>query len=44
MIPSPGSGSLLLRVAREVGSHNLEFCGQEQNPTTHNLARMNMLA
>ncbi|MCE7626438.1 type I restriction-modification system subunit M, partial [Vibrio fluvialis] len=31
------------RVAREVGSHNLEFCGQEQNPSTYNLARMNML-
>ncbi|MCX8800673.1 type I restriction-modification system subunit M [Vibrio parahaemolyticus] len=41
--PTCGSGSLLLRVAREVGSHNLEFCGQEQNPSTFNLARMNML-
>ncbi|EHH1181012.1 type I restriction-modification system subunit M [Vibrio vulnificus] len=41
--PTCGSGSLLLRVAREVGSHNLEFCGQEQNPSTYNLARMNML-
>ncbi|GAD79011.1 type I restriction-modification system subunit M [Vibrio ezurae] len=41
--PTCGSGSLLLRVAREVGSHNLEFSGQEQNPSTYNLARMNML-
>ncbi|PMP02164.1 type I restriction-modification system subunit M [Vibrio breoganii] len=41
--PTCGSGSLLLRVAREVNSHNLEFCGQEQNPSTFNLARMNML-
>ncbi len=47
--PTCGSGSLLLRVAREVGSRDLsvngslEFCGQEQNPSTFNLARMNML-
>jgi len=41
--PTCGSGSLLLRVAREVNSTNLEFCGQEQNPSTFNLARMNML-
>ncbi|MFM2656620.1 type I restriction-modification system subunit M [Vibrio owensii] len=41
--PTCGSGSLLLRVAREVGSHNLSFFGQEQNPSTYNLARMNML-
>ncbi|WP_339388433.1 type I restriction-modification system subunit M [Vibrio caribbeanicus] len=46
--PTCGSGSLLLRVAREVGGHsslkgNLEFLGQEQNPSTYNLARMNML-
>ena len=47
--PTCGSGSLLLRVARELddsgkqGSHQLEFCGQEQNPSTFNLARMNML-
>ncbi|QFI39721.1 type I restriction-modification system subunit M [Moritella marina ATCC 15381] len=41
--PTCGSGSLLLRVAREVKSTNLEFCGQEQNPSTFNLARMNML-
>jgi type I restriction enzyme M protein len=41
--PTCGSGSLLLRVAREVNSTNLEFFGQEQNPSTFNLARMNML-
>ncbi|MDH5887687.1 type I restriction-modification system subunit M [Vibrio splendidus] len=41
--PTCGSGSLLLRVAKEVSSTNLEFCGQEQNPSTFNLARMNML-
>lgn len=39
--PTCGSGSLLLRVAREaeVG----EFYGQELNRTTFNLARMNMI-
>ena len=39
--PTCGSGSLLLRVAKEKKvSH---FYGQEQNPTTYNLARMNMI-
>jgi len=39
--PTCGSGSLLLRVAREaeVGA----YYGQEMNRTTYNLARMNML-
>lgn len=39
--PTCGSGSLLLRIAREaeVG----EFYGQELNRTTYNLARMNMI-
>jgi len=39
--PTCGSGSLLLRVAKEaeVGS----FYGQESNPTTYNLCRMNMI-
>lgn len=39
--PTCGSGSLLLRVAREakVG----DFFGQEMNRTTYNLARMNMI-
>ncbi len=42
--PTCGSGSLLLRVAREVGKANLGmFYGQELNPTTYNLARMNMI-
>ena len=39
--PSCGSGSLLLRVAREVPVDN--FFGQELNRTTYNLARMNMI-
>jgi len=39
--PACGSGSLLLRVARETKvSH---FYGQEMNRTTYNLARMNMI-
>ncbi len=39
--PACGSGSLLLRIAREtdVGA----FFGQEMNRTTYNLARMNMI-
>ena len=39
--PACGSGSLLLRIAKEaeVG----EFAGQELNRTTYNLARMNMI-
>ena len=39
--PTCGSGSLLLRVAREAKVE--EFCGQELNRTTYNLARMNMI-
>jgi type I restriction enzyme M protein len=39
--PTCGSGSLLLRVAREVEVG--EFFGQELNRTTFNLARMNMI-
>ncbi|MEQ8554383.1 MAG: type I restriction-modification system subunit M [Cyclobacteriaceae bacterium] len=39
--PTCGSGSLLLRVAREVEVG--EFYGQELNRTTYNLARMNMI-
>lgn len=39
--PTCGSGSLLLRVAREVDVS--EFYGQEMNRTTYNLARMNMI-
>jgi type I restriction enzyme M protein len=40
--PTCGSGSLLLRVAREVKDVS-EFYGQELNRTTYNLARMNMI-
>ena len=39
--PTCGSGSLLLRAA-SIGHAN-EIFGQEKNPTTYNLARMNML-
>jgi type I restriction enzyme M protein len=39
--PTCGSGSLLLRVSREVEVS--EFFGQELNRTTYNLARMNMI-
>lgn len=40
--PTCGSGSLLLRVAKEV-EHVSNFFGQELNRTTYNLARMNMI-
>lgn len=40
--PTCGSGSLLLRVAREVKEVG-KFYGQELNRTTYNLARMNMI-
>lgn len=40
--PTCGSGSLLLRVAKEVEDID-EFYGQELNRTTYNLARMNMI-
>ncbi|ABE52726.1 type I restriction-modification system subunit M [Methanococcoides burtonii] len=40
--PTCGSGSLLLRVAREVEDVSA-FYGQELNRTTYNLARMNMI-
>ena len=39
--PTCGSGSLLLRVAKE--TNVAEFFGQEMNRTTYNLARMNMI-
>ena len=39
--PTCGSGSLLLRVAKE--AEIAEFYGQELNRTTYNLARMNMI-
>ncbi|MDQ3534273.1 MAG: type I restriction-modification system subunit M, partial [Bacteroidota bacterium] len=40
--PTCGSGSLLLRVAKEVEEVS-HFYGQELNRTTYNLARMNMI-
>lgn len=40
--PTCGSGSLLLRVSKEVKEVN-NFYGQELNRTTYNLARMNMI-
>lgn len=40
--PTCGSGSLLLRVAKEVKEVG-DFYGQEMNRTTYNLARMNMI-
>ena len=40
--PTCGSGSLLLRVAKEVKEVG-GFFGQESNPTTYNLCRMNMI-
>ena len=40
--PTCGSGSLLLRVGREVEDVS-DYYGQELNRTTYNLARMNMI-
>src|SRR5690554_4419505 len=40
--PTCGSGSLLLRVAKEVENVN-NYYGQELNRTTYNLCRMNMI-
>ncbi|MFZ4796856.1 MAG: type I restriction-modification system subunit M [Bacteroidia bacterium] len=40
--PTSGSGSLLLRIARQVKEVN-NFYGQEMNRTTYNLCRMNMI-
>lgn len=42
--PACGSGSLLLKFAKILGRENIEngFYGQEINPTTYNLCRMNM--
>lgn len=39
--PTCGSGSLLIRAAREGKAEDI--FGQEKNPTTYNLCRMNML-
>jgi len=40
--PTSGSGSLLLRIARQVKDVSM-FYGQEMNRTTYNLCRMNMI-
>ena len=42
--PACGSGSLLLKFAKTVGRENpsLKYFGQEVNPTTYNLCRINM--
>jgi type I restriction enzyme M protein len=40
--PACGSGSLLIRVARKVGSKNVALFGQERNGQTWALCRMNM--
>jgi type I restriction enzyme M protein len=40
--PTSGSGSLLLRIARQVKEVG-NFYGQENNRTTYNLCRMNMI-
>lgn len=40
--PTCGSGSLLVRVAKEVGSNNFSLYGQEMNGSTWALCRMNM--
>jgi len=40
--PTCGSGSLLLKVADEIGSKNVSLNGQELNGSTWALARMNM--
>lgn len=39
--PTCGSGSLLLRISKETNVK--EYRGQELNPTTYNLARMNLM-
>lgn len=40
--PTCGSGSLLIKVAKQVGSNNFAIYGQEINRSTYALARMNM--
>lgn len=42
--PTAGSGSLLLKFAKILGKDSVRqgFYGQESNPTTYNLARINM--
>lgn len=40
--PTCGSGSLLIKVAKQVPSRKVAIYGQERNGQTHSLARMNM--
>ena len=40
--PTCGSGSLLIKVAKQIGSSNYALYGQESNGSTWALARMNM--
>ena len=42
--PACGSGSLLLKFSKTIGrdNHALKYYGQEINPTTYNLCRINM--
>jgi type I restriction enzyme M protein len=40
--PACGSGSLLIRVAKEIGSPDFFLAGQESNGSTWSLCRMNM--
>lgn len=40
--PACGSGSLLIKTSKEVGSNNFSLYGQENNGSTWALARMNM--
>ena len=42
--PACGSGSLLLQAIKVLGKNNIKkgFYGQEKNPTTYNLCRINM--
>ncbi|EOE4713456.1 type I restriction-modification system subunit M [Vibrio vulnificus] len=41
--PACGSGSLLLKAAKESKNIDVRCYGQERNPSTYNLARMNMI-
>lgn len=40
--PTCGSGSLLIKAAKEVGTKNFRLYGQERNGQTHALCKMNM--
>ena len=40
--PTTGSGSLIIRLAKEVPDHNFFLAGQESNGSTWSLCRMNM--